>query len=90
MVAGIDRTKFRITHSPFSDVDSQLIPQLEGLVLAYHIAEGETQFLGGLDGYDVRIEINEDYEGHGTSYLVDVLKGENICGSAGIGIKNAA
>ena len=90
MVSPVDRSKFRISQDPFSNVGIDVMPLLEDLVLAVHVAEDETRFIQGVEGYDVRIDLATDYDGPGTLYLVDVLKGQNVYGSVGIGISKAA
>jgi hypothetical protein len=67
-----------------------MLTNIEGLVLSVHVAEDETRVIEGFDGYDIRINIDGEYDGLGTLYLVDLVRSGGVFGSVGIGISDAA
>ena len=90
MVGRIDRCNYRITHSPLSDVNAEMLVGIEGLVLSVHVADDETRVVEGFDGYDVKIDVEREYDGDGTLYLVELSKAGEYAGMAGIGVSEVA
>lgn len=86
MVGFLDRGGYRITFDPFSKLDESWKDNLAGLVLSVHVSDDETRVLGDFSGYDIKINIDGDYEGPGTLYLVDIYEGPELRKAVGIGI----
>lgn len=87
MVGSVNRDNYRITFDSFNNVDPGLRKKLEGYVLAVHVAEGKSRELPDFSGYDVKIDIDEGFDGSGTLYNVSLLKDGSIVADVGIGIE---
>ena len=84
----INRDNYRILFDPFSDIAENLRDRLERLIIHTYIAENETMILENFSGYNIRIDVNRDYEGPGNFYFIEISK-DNRMYELGVNIKSA-